>query len=72
MLFISAGFDGHRRDPLAELELEADDFRWLTTELAGIADKHASGRIVSTLEGGYDLTALRECSIVHIDALLTA
>jgi acetoin utilization deacetylase AcuC-like enzyme len=72
MLFISAGFDGHRRDPLAGLELEADDFRWLTTELAGIADRHASGRIVSTLEGGYDLVALRECSVAHIDALLSA
>ncbi|HEU4774000.1 MAG TPA: histone deacetylase family protein [Lysobacter sp.] len=71
MLFISAGFDGHRRDPLAGLELEADDFRWLTTELAGIADRHASGRIVSTLEGGYDLAALRECSVAHVDALLT-
>lgn len=72
MLFISAGFDGHRRDPLAGLELEADDFHWLTTELVEIADRQASGRIVSTLEGGYDLAALRECTIAHVGALLSA
>ena len=55
LLFISAGFDAHRNDPLAQLELDADDFRWLTTELVAIAARHAHGRIVSMLEGGYDL-----------------
>ncbi len=72
MLFVSAGFDGHRHDPLAELDLEADDFRWLTAQLVGIADSQASGRVVSTLEGGYDLTALRDCSVAHVSALLSA
>ncbi|MGV8941626.1 MAG: histone deacetylase family protein [Lysobacter sp.] len=71
MVFVSAGFDGDRRDPLAALELEPDDFRWLTAKLVKIADTHASGRIMSTLEGGYDLTALRECSVAHVDALLS-
>ena len=70
LLFISAGFDAHRNDPLAQLELDADDFRWLTTELVAIAARHAHGRIVSMLEGGYDLAALRECSVAHVGALL--
>lgn len=70
MVFISAGFDGHRRDPLADLRLEADDFGWLTGQLLDIANRHAQGRLISTLEGGYDLQALRECSIAHLSALL--
>ena len=53
------------------MELEADDYRWLTTELVAVADRHAHGRVVSRLEGGYDLTALRECSVAHVGALLT-
>jgi len=70
LLFISAGFDAHRNDPLAQLELDADDYRWLTTELVAIATRHAHGRVVSMLEGGYDLAALRECSVAHVGALL--
>ncbi|MFC3552015.1 histone deacetylase family protein [Lysobacter cavernae] len=70
LLFVSAGFDAHKRDPLAQLELETDDYRWLTVELARIATRHAQGRIVSMLEGGYDLAALRECSVAHVAALL--
>jgi acetoin utilization deacetylase AcuC-like enzyme len=69
LLLISAGFDAHRRDPLAQLELEADDYRWLTAELLAIARRHARGRVVSMLEGGYDLDALRECSVAHVRAL---
>ena len=69
LLLVSAGFDAHRRDPLAQLELEADDYAWLTRELVSIADRHANGRIVSLLEGGYDLQALRECSVAHVAAL---
>jgi acetoin utilization deacetylase AcuC-like enzyme len=72
LLFISAGFDAHRHDPLAQLELEGEDYRWLTTELVAIAARHAHGRIVSMLEGGYDLAALRECSVAHVGALLDA
>ncbi|WP_222565522.1 histone deacetylase family protein [Novilysobacter antarcticus] len=70
ILLLSAGFDGHRRDPMADLQLDADDFGWLTGELGAIADRHASGRIVSMLEGGYDLNALRESAIAHVEALL--
>ncbi len=69
LILISAGFDAHRLDPLANLELEADDFGWLTRELVAIADRHAQGRVVSTLEGGYSLTALRECTHAHMTAL---
>ena len=70
LLFISAGFDAHKHDPLAQLELDTDDYRWITSELAAIARRHAQGRIVSTLEGGYDLATLRECAVAHVDALL--
>jgi acetoin utilization deacetylase AcuC-like enzyme len=70
LVLISAGFDAHRLDPLAQLELDADDYHWITTELVGTANRHAHGRIVSMLEGGYDLAALAECSVAHVDALL--
>lgn len=70
LLLLSAGFDAHRRDPLAQLQLEADDYAWLTGQLVAIADRHAQGRIVSLLEGGYDLQALRECSVAHVGALM--
>ena len=70
LLLISAGFDAHRRDPLAQLQLEAADFAWVTAELVELARRYCDGRIVSTLEGGYDLTALAESSVAHIGALL--
>ncbi len=66
LVLVSAGFDGHRLDPLADLRLEADDFRWLSAEIAKPAERHAGGRIVSMLEGGYSLSALRECSVAHL------
>jgi acetoin utilization deacetylase AcuC-like enzyme len=69
LLLVSAGFDAHRRDPLAQLELEADDYAWLTEQLVSVALRHADGRVVSLLEGGYDLDALRECSVAHVAAL---
>ncbi len=69
LLLLSAGFDGHMRDPQADLMLETEDFGWLTTELVRIARVHAGDRIVSMLEGGYDLQALRECSVAHVQAL---
>ncbi len=69
LVMISAGFDAHRRDPLAQLQLEADDFEWITRELVAIADRHADGRVVSSLEGGYDLQGLRESVIAHVGAL---
>ncbi|MDQ3228641.1 MAG: histone deacetylase family protein [Pseudomonadota bacterium] len=71
LLLISAGFDAHWRDPLAQLQLATEDYTWITRELVAIADRHAQGRIVSMLEGGYDLDALGECSVAHISALRT-
>ena len=70
MLFISAGFDAHVEDPLADLRLVESDYAWITAELKRIADRHAGGRIVSSLEGGYALSALGRSAAVHIDALL--
>jgi acetoin utilization deacetylase AcuC-like enzyme len=69
---ISAGFDAHKADPLASLELVEADFAWVTRELMALADSHAGGRVVSVLEGGYDLAALAASCIAHIDALQTA
>lgn len=69
LLLVSAGFDAHRLDPLADLNLEAGDYAWLTAELVALAERHAQGRVVSILEGGYSLTALRECTLAHVGAL---
>jgi acetoin utilization deacetylase AcuC-like enzyme len=70
LVMISAGFDAHRLDPLASLNLDAADFAWVTRELAEIAHAHAAGRVVSSLEGGYSLTALRESTAAHVAALM--
>lgn len=70
LLMISAGFDAHRLDPLADINLDADDYAWATRQLVTIAQAHAEGRIVSSLEGGYSLTALRESTAAHVAALL--
>ncbi|MGH6894427.1 MAG: histone deacetylase family protein [Dongiaceae bacterium] len=72
LIMISAGFDAHRADPLASLELEAEDFGWVTERLVEMAAAHCGGRLVSTLEGGYDLEALAESSAAHVAALLAA
>jgi acetoin utilization deacetylase AcuC-like enzyme len=69
-LFISAGFDAHVRDPLAQLEFTTDDYRWATEKLCDIADGSAAGRVVSTLEGGYDLDALGDSVAAHVQALM--
>lgn len=69
LLLVSAGFDAHRLDPLADLNLESADYAWLTTELAALAGRHTQGRLVSMLEGGYSLTALRDCAVAHVRAL---
>jgi acetoin utilization deacetylase AcuC-like enzyme len=70
LLLISAGFDAHARDPLAQLQLETSDYAWITQRLVELADRHADGRVVSALEGGYDLDALRECTAAHVAALM--
>jgi acetoin utilization deacetylase AcuC-like enzyme len=71
-LFFSAGFDAHRADLLAGLELEEADFAWVTHRLCECAARHAQGRVVSSLEGGYDLTALAASAAAHVTALLAA
>ena len=70
LLLISAGFDAHRLDPLADLNLVADDYAWATRELVAIAHDTADGRVISSLEGGYSLQALRESVAAHVNALL--
>jgi acetoin utilization deacetylase AcuC-like enzyme len=71
-VLISAGFDAHRRDPLAELMLDEADFAWVTEQLLVLARHHAGGRVVSTLEGGYDLPALAASAAAHVAGLLAA
>lgn len=70
LLIVSAGFDAHKADPLAQLRLEVADFRWITERLLDLARRHGGGRLVSLLEGGYDLDALAVCSAAHVRALL--
>jgi acetoin utilization deacetylase AcuC-like enzyme len=70
LVLVSAGFDAHRLDPLADLNLDADDYAWATRQLADIAHAFASDRLVSSLEGGYSLTALRESTAAHVAALM--
>jgi acetoin utilization deacetylase AcuC-like enzyme len=69
LVLISAGFDAHRLDPLANLNLDAEDYAWVTGHLVVIANRHSRGRIVSTLEGGYSLVALKQSTIAHVNAL---
>ncbi|WP_417539477.1 histone deacetylase family protein [Marinobacter sp.] len=69
VILISAGFDAHRLDPMAELNLETEDYRWLTETLASVANEHSNDRIISTLEGGYHLKALAESVNAHLDVL---
>jgi acetoin utilization deacetylase AcuC-like enzyme len=70
IVFISAGFDGHRDDPLAGLNLTEADYVWATQELMKVAEELCEGRIVSTLEGGYDLQALAHSASAHVRALM--
>ncbi len=70
MIFVSAGFDAHRNDPLAELNLDERDYTWVTEQAMAFARRFAAGRLVSTLEGGYDLTALGRSTVAHLRVLL--
>jgi acetoin utilization deacetylase AcuC-like enzyme len=72
LLLVSAGFDAHRADPLAGLELEEEDFAWVTERLTEMANRHCDGRLVSVLEGGYDLRALGSSAAAHVTALMQA
>jgi acetoin utilization deacetylase AcuC-like enzyme len=72
LLIVSAGFDAHRSDPLAQLMLVESDYVWVTEKLADLASRHARGRLVSTLEGGYDLPALAASVAAHVRVLMAA
>ena len=71
LILISAGFDAHREDPLAGLQFTESDYAWVTRELCSVARRHADGRIVSSLEGGYALSALGRSAAAHIRELIT-
>lgn len=70
LIIISAGFDAHERDPLAGLNVKTDDFYWITRQIMAVADACCRGRVVSSLEGGYDLKALGDSVAVHVKALM--
>jgi acetoin utilization deacetylase AcuC-like enzyme len=70
LVVISAGFDAHARDPLAQLRVREADFAWLTAEICAVADRACGGRVVSLLEGGYDLDALASSAAAHVRALM--
>ena len=70
LIIISAGFDAHMRDPLANLNLVEADFAWATQKIMDVADQCANGRVVSLLEGGYDLEALANSAAAHVTALM--
>ena len=71
LVLISAGFDAHRRDPLAQLMLDEADYTWVTERLIELAYRHARGKLVSTLEGGYDLAALGASAAAHVRVLMS-
>jgi len=69
LLFVSAGFDAHRADPLAQMELDDEDFAWAGQTLRQVSLRHCKGKLVSTLEGGYDLPALARSAAAFLGAL---
>lgn len=69
MVFVSAGFDGHREDDMAQLGLVESDYAWITQQIVAVADRHAQGRVVSALEGGYNLSALARSVVAHLKVL---
>lgn len=70
IIYISAGFDAHRLDPLAQVNLVEDDFAWVTREIKKVANQYSEGRIISALEGGYDLQALGRSVVAHLGVLI--
>ena len=71
-MIVSAGFDAHWRDPLGSVELVEDDYVWVTEQLMDLARRHAGGRLVSILEGGYDLEGLSKSVAAHVGTLMGA
>ena len=72
LILVSAGFDAHEEDPLASLRFHEDDYAWATSELLHVAESACAGRLISTLEGGYDTHALGRCAAAHVRALINA
>ena len=72
LLLVSAGFDAHVNDPVGQLQFTESDYQWVTQQLIAVANQHCQGKLVSTLEGGYDLTALASCVETHVGTLLSA
>ena len=70
LILVSAGFDAHADDPLAQLQLQDEDFRWISQWIVDKANTYANGRVVSTMEGGYDPNALARCIGIHLESLL--
>jgi len=70
LVLVSAGFDGHVREGISDLALGVDDYRWVTSEIVALADRHARGRVVSTLEGGYDVETLGRSAAAHLRVLM--
>jgi acetoin utilization deacetylase AcuC-like enzyme len=70
LIIVSAGFDAHQRDPLGQLELQDVDYGWITSEICAIANTTCGGKLVSILEGGYDLEALASAAVAHTMALV--
>jgi acetoin utilization deacetylase AcuC-like enzyme len=70
LVLVSAGFDAHRDDPLADIRLGPEDYAWITERLLALARTHANGRLISTLEGGYNLAALAASAAAHVSALM--
>jgi len=70
LIFISAGFDAHKDDPLASICLDEDDYRWITSMFVDLANSYSKGRIISVLEGGYDLNALSNAALAHVETLI--
>ena len=69
-MIVSAGFDAHHRDPLGSLNLREEDFAWATRKIMAIAERRCGGRVVSLLEGGYDLDGLGRSVAAHVAALM--
>jgi acetoin utilization deacetylase AcuC-like enzyme len=70
LVVVSAGFDAHQRDPLGQLQLQDEDYEWITRQIRAIAETACNGRLVSILEGGYDLEALASAALAHTSALV--
>ena len=69
-ILVSAGFDAHIDDPLGNLCLSTSSYKWMTQEMIRLAKKYCSGKLISVLEGGYNLKALTECTAIHIQTLI--